>query len=204
MKLYDLVNSGNCHKVRLLLGFLDLPYEKIPVDTAKGEQRTPEFLAINPMGHVPVLAVDGKYIWESTPIMVYIARNFGRDYWLPLETNALTEITKWLAVALCEVRTGLAKTRSITQGRRQGNLDETRELGAVALRALESRLKDNDWLALDHPTLADLACYPHVALAPEGGIRLDGYPGVVRWIDRIQNLPGYVGMPGLPYRPVRA
>jgi len=204
MKLYDLVNSGNCHKVRLLLAFLKLPYEKIPVDTAKGEQRTPEFLAINPMGHVPVLEVDGKHLWESMPIMVYIARTYGGDYWLPLETGPLTEIMKWMAVSLCEVRTGLAKTRSITQGRRQGNRDETRELGAVALRTLESRLKNNDWLAMDHPTIADLACYPHVALAPEGGIRLDGHPGVVRWIERIQKLPGYVGMPGLPYRPAHA
>lgn len=198
LKLYDLVNSGNCHKVRLLLSFLNVPYEKIPVDTAKGEHRTPSFLAINPVAHVPVLEVDGQHIWESAAILVYIARTYGGDSWLPLETNALVEINKWMAVGLCEVRTGLARTRSITQGRRKGDFAETRALGAVALRTLESRLHDNSWLALDRPTIADLMCYPHTALATEGGISLDDHPGVLRWIERIENLPGYVGMPGLP------
>jgi glutathione S-transferase len=111
----------------------------------------------------------------------------------------MADVMKWVSLGLCEVRTGLARTRSITQGRRQGNLDETRALGDVALRVLESRLKDHDWLALDRPTIGDLVCYPHTALAPEGGISLDRHPGVLRWINRIETLPGYVGMPGLPH-----
>ena len=145
-----------------------------------------------------VFEVDGRHIWESQAILVYLARKYGGETWLPLELDAHVEVAKWLAVGLCEVRTGLAKTRSITQGRRKGDTTETRFFGAAALRTLESQLHNHDWLAANHPTIADLMCYPHTALATEGGISLDKHPGVLRWIERIENMPGYVGMPGLP------
>ena len=94
LKLYDLVNSGNCHKVRLLLSFLQIAYEKIPVDTPTGEHQTPDFMRMNPIAHVPVLEVDGRHIWESQAILVYLARKYGGETWLPLELDAHVEVAK--------------------------------------------------------------------------------------------------------------
>jgi glutathione S-transferase len=68
-------------------------------------------------------------------------------------------------------------------------------MGTVALKVCEGRLANNDWLAEKMPTIADIACYPYIALTPEAGLTLDDYPGIERWIRRIQSLPGYVELP---------
>ncbi len=62
---------------------------------------------------------------------------------------------------------------------------------------LERQLATNDWLAGSQPTIADIACYPYVALAPEGGVALAEFPAVLAWMQRIRELPGYVAMPGI-------
>ncbi len=58
-------------------------------------------------------------------------------------------------------------------------------------------LYNNDWLACGHLTVADIAVYPYIALAPEGQIDLEPFPAVIAWMRRIQALPGYIGMPGM-------
>src|SRR5664279_4834726 len=73
-KLYSMRRSGNCYKVRLALAQLDIAHELIEIDILQGETRTPEFLAMNPSGHVPLLEVTpGRYIAESNAILWYIA-----------------------------------------------------------------------------------------------------------------------------------
>jgi glutathione S-transferase len=62
---------------------------------------------------------------------------------------------------------------------------------------VDQHLSQRQWLELDHPTIADIACFPYIALAGDGKISLDDYPNVVKWIDRIKQLPKYIGMPGL-------
>ena len=72
--LYSMRRSGNCYKVRLALAQLDIPHELVEIDILKGETRTPEFLAMNPSGHVPLLEVaPGRYLAESNAILWYIA-----------------------------------------------------------------------------------------------------------------------------------
>src|SRR5262249_27202607 len=146
-------------------------------------------------GLVPMLIVDGKAIWESTAILVYIARRFGGEDWLPNDADGMAEVMKWLAVAQNEVLYGLALARAHRGGRYpewrgEARLIDLQNLGVIALKAMEHRLKDENWLALDRPTIGDLACFPYVALCPEGGISLRPYPGIRSWIDRIKDSPG--------------
>lgn len=82
LKLYDLHRSGNCYKARLLLSFLRLEYEKISVNANAAENRTPEFLQLNPRGQLPVLEDDGQVLWDSTAILVYLAAKYGEGQWL--------------------------------------------------------------------------------------------------------------------------
>ncbi len=197
MKLYDRDISGNAYKARLLLALLNLPYERITVDLPGGENRKPEFLRLNPRGQIPVLEDGGRVFWDSTAILVYLARRYGGENWLPSDPAQMAEVMQWLALAQNEILYGLARARAINLFKRPWNLEEAQAAGRRALDVLQERLNGHDWLALERPTIADVACYPYAALAPEGGVSLDAYPAVRGWISRVRNLPGYVGMPGL-------
>lgn len=197
MKLYDFELSGNAYRIRLMLALLGLDYEPVPLKLMQGEQREPAFLKLNPRGQVPTLDDDGTVVWDSLAILVYLARKYGGEKWLPLDAAGMAEVMQWLAVMENEVLYGLARARVICKFKRPGNLEEVQLLGRKALDVLEQRLAAHPWLALDRVTIADIGCFPYVALAPEGEIPLDNYPGVRKWIERIKALPGFVGMPGI-------
>ena len=200
LKLYDLHRSGNCYKVRLLLSFFRLEYEKVSVNANAGENRTPEFFKLNPRGQLPVLEDDGQVLWDSTAILVYLAAKYGEEHWLPREPYMLACVMQWLALEQNEGRYGLARARAIALGNstpfaQLGNIDECRALADTALNVLESRLKSSSWLVGAQITIADVACYPYVALAPEGDIDVGPYPAVGRWQARIEAMPNYVPLP---------
>jgi len=197
MKLYDFELSGNAYKVRLLISLLGLNCERATVDLRQGEQRQPAFLKLNPRGQVPTLDDGGTVIWDSLAILVYLARKYGGEKWLPLAAEPMAEVMQWLAVMENEMLFGLARARVFVKFKRPGNLDEAKELGRKGLDVLEQRLAAHPWLALDRLTIADIACFPYVALAPEGDVPLDGHAAVRGWIDRIKALPGFIGMPGI-------
>jgi glutathione S-transferase len=136
-------------------------------------------------------------VWDSLAILVYLARKYGGEKWLPVDAEGMAEVMQWLAVMENEVLYGLARARVICKFKRPGNLEEAQLLGRKGLDVLEQRLAARPWLALDRVTIADIGCFPYVALAPEGEMALDNYPGVRKWIERIKALPGFVGMPGI-------
>lgn len=195
MKLYDAERSGNCHKIRLLLSLTGTPYERIAVDLAVGEQRTAAYRQLNPRGQVPVLDDGGTVIWDSTAILVYLARRLGREDLLPLDAPGMAAIMQWLALAQNEILYGLARARAVLRFGRVADLAEAQAAGRAALAVLEERLAVHPWLALDRLTLADIACYPYAALAPEGDIGLEPYPAVSAWMERIAALPGHAPLP---------
>ena len=197
MKLYDFELSGNAYRIRLMLALLGLNYEPVPLKLMQGEQREPAFLKLNPRGQVPTLDDDGTVVWDSLAILVYLARKYGGEKWLPVDAEGMAEVMQWLAVMENEVLYGLARARVICKFKRPGNLEEAQLLGRKGLDVLEQRLAARPWLALDRVTIADIGCFPYVALAPEGDIPLDNYRGVRDWIERIKALPGFVGMPGI-------
>ncbi len=176
MKLYDLELSGNSYRVRLLLSLLGLKHELVTVNLMKGEHREPWFLKLNPRGQVPTLEDDGTVVWDSMAILVYLARKYGGEKWLPVDAKEMAEVMQWLAVMENETLYGLGKARLICKFKFPGNLEDAQLLGRKGLDVLEQRLAAHQWLALDHLTIADIGCFPYVALASEGEIRLDAYP----------------------------
>nr|WP_316630058.1 glutathione S-transferase N-terminal domain-containing protein [uncultured Brevundimonas sp.] len=101
--LYDFHLSGNAHKARNLLALIGVDYELRPVDLVAGEQRQPDFLKLNPFGHVPVLVDGDVAIRDSSAILVYLGRKYGRGYWLPVDAEGEARVQEWLAVATNEV-----------------------------------------------------------------------------------------------------
>jgi glutathione S-transferase len=197
MKLYDFELSGNSYRVRLLLSLMGVKHELAPLNLMQGEQREPWFLALNPRGQVPTLDDDGTVVWDSMAILVYLARKYGGEKWLPLDAKGMAEVMQWLAVMENEILFGLATARIICKFKRPGNLEEAQARGRKALDVLERRLAGHPWLALDRVTIADVGCFPYVALAPEGEIALDAHPAVRAWLERVKSLDGFVGMPGI-------
>ena len=195
MKLYLSQISGNSHKVRILLALLNVAYDKVVLDLSKHEHKNPEFLKINPRGEVPVLEDDGAVIWDSGACLVYIARKHGGERWLPIAPATMAEVMQWLALAASEIQFGLQYARrGVLQGRwTAGTLEQGHAIGRIALSVIEQRLQKNDWLALDHPTIADVACFPYAETAPEAKIALDTYPNTVKWLERCKALPGWPG-----------
>ncbi|WP_445366667.1 glutathione S-transferase family protein [Methylomonas sp. BW4-1] len=195
--LYDMPLSGNCHKVRLLLSLLELPYQIQAVDLRGGEQRSPDYLQRNPFGQVPVLDDDGLIIRDSQAILVYLAKRYGGETWWPDDAYPLAQIASWLSTAANEVANGPAKLRVHLKF---GSPIDTAVAGQTAdkvLGIIDRHLQSRDWLVGDSISIADIAVYPYLALAPEGGIVIGAYANIVAWFQRIRAVPGYVTMPGM-------
>lgn len=197
LKLYEFAISGNAHKIRLMLSLLGLEYESIIVNGFKKQHKSAEFLAMNPFGQVPVLSDGDITLRDSNAILVYLARQYGDDHWLPNEPAELAQVIEWLATSANELAWGPSRLRVHYKLGREINVEESEQITANLLGILETRLMHHDWLALDHITIADIAIYPYIALAPEGKVDLSEYPAIIAWLRRIQNLPGYVGMAGM-------
>jgi glutathione S-transferase len=195
--LYDLELSGNCYKVRLLSALLGVPLEIAPVDFLAGAHKKSPLIELNPFGEIPVF-VDGEVVLrDSQAILVYIARKWGGEAWLPTDAASLATVTQWLMVAENEIARGPNDARLHDKFGVALDVGAAREKSAHILGILERQLADRDWLALSRPTVADIACMPYVALSHEGGVRLDPYPRVRAWVQRMKALPGFVGMPAI-------
>jgi glutathione S-transferase len=201
IKLYDTELSANAHKCRMLMSMLGIDYERVDVKLAKGEHKTPEFLAMNPRGQVPVLTDGDVCLYDSGAILVYLAMKYGDENWLPRDPAGMAEVVAWLCFAANEINNGVTVARFAKLTNNLAiDLETAQRRGGASLKVLDAVLADREWLALGRPTIADIACYPYIALAPEGEVRLDGRDNVIAWIHRVEALPGWVPMTGLPYK----
>ena len=189
--------SGHTQRVENFLTMLGLPYRLVEAPAAV--RGTPEFRALNPLGQIPVLQ-DGELILsDSNAILVYLARRYAPgSHWLPDEAVAAAWVQRWLSIAAGEIKFGPAAARVITLWRSAGDLAAAHAIAANLLRFMEGHLADRRFLAADHPTIADVSCYPYIAHAPEGRISLADHPNVRAWIARIEALPGFKPLPVSP------
>ena len=207
IELYEHPESGNSHKARLLLSFLDLPYQSINVDLFEQEHRREPFLSLNPRAEVPVLREDEIVLRDSMAILIYLAkRHDPARRWLPEGFAEEGAVHEWLAFAASWIQYGVFTARAaVSFGMMANGLPfdfptdprEGQARGRRSLEIMQARLGEREWLAAGHATIADVACFPYIALAPMGDVALDPYPGVVAWIERFQKLPGFLDMPGL-------
>lgn len=198
MKLYDFELSGNCHKIRMMLSMLGLDYERVDIDLRHRDQFDSDFVALNPLHKVPVLEDGDTLVRDSAAILIYLSRAHGKAEWYPDNPRDMADIQQWLSFSVNEVFNGLALVRANVIFKRGMDQDALTKAAGEALDMLEHRLTDHEWLSLERFTIADLACYPYTALSHEGGMDLAGWPAVQAWCRRVETLPGYVSMRGLP------
>ena len=187
--------TGNCYKVQLLLALLDVPHRWVEVDSTAGATRTPDFLAINPNGRVPVLELDdGRLLPESNAILCYLAD--GTPF-LPTERFERAQVLQWLFFEQYSHEPYIAVARFICgwlpdDHPRRAELPRLRERGHDALAVMERHLAARAWFVGDRCTVADLALYAYTHDAARGGIFLDAYPAVRGWLERVERLPRFV------------
>ena len=178
--LYSMRRSGNCYKVRLALAQLDIPHELIEIDILKGETRTPEFLAMNPSGHVPLLEVaPGRYIAESNAILWYIA---GHTPLVPDDRTERAEMLQWMFFEQHSLEPNLGAAYfwlTLVKGGRdlqRHALEDWMEEGYRALGVMEKHLGSHEFFAADRYTIADIALYAYTHLARPVRLRPRGLP----------------------------
>ncbi|MBD9442689.1 glutathione S-transferase family protein [Pseudomonas sp. PDM04] len=192
--LYRHPLSGHSHRVELMLSLLGLPTELIDVDLMKGAHKTPEFLALNRFGQVPVIDDDGVVLADSNAILIYLAEKYDNDQWLPSDPLARAKVQRWLSVAAGQINSGPAAARLITVFGAGYNAEDVIGRSHGLLKVMEEELGQSQFLAGDQPTIADVAAYTYVAHAPEGNVSLSDYPNVRAWLARVEALPRFVGM----------
>lgn len=198
IKLYGHELSGNSYKVKLLLSLLGIEHEWIKVDLLKGEHKASEFQSLNPFGQVPVLVDGDTIIKDAQAILVYLARCYGGEQWLPLDAVSLSQVVRWLSTTAGEVRQGPESARLYYLFNATSiNIDRANQKAEFILTQLNQHLRGRQWLEFERTTIADIAVFPYVALAPDGKIALDSYPHILAWIERVKTLPGFIGMQGI-------
>jgi glutathione S-transferase len=195
IKLYDMDRSGHAHRVRLFLSFLEQPYESIKVDLVAGEHRSPEFLAMNPLGQIPVLVDDDVVIADSTAALVYLAYKFDDGTWLPRDAVGAAKVQRWLSAASGLLYSGPVTARVGVVFKRDIDMDAAIANARRLFRWMQQELETNTWLAADHATIADIAMYSYIRVADEGNLDVSEYPAIERWLSDVQSLSGFVAMP---------
>ncbi|WP_397448035.1 glutathione S-transferase family protein [Pseudomonas sp. NA-150] len=195
IKLYRHLLSGHCHRVQLLLNMLGLEHEMVEVDLGAGEHKQAPFIKLNTFSQVPVMDDNGVVIADSNAILVYLAKRYGGQQWLPEDPEAGAQVQRWLSAAAGPVAYGLCRARLVTVFGAPFTPEEVIEHSHVFLKVLEQELAHRPFLVGQTATLADLANYAYVAHSPEGNVSLEAYPNVRAWLKRIEALPGFVAMP---------
>jgi glutathione S-transferase len=194
IRLHGIPLSGHTHKVELFLRLLGLDYEY--VEAPQDVRSTEAFGRLNPLRQIPVLE-DGELVLpDSNAILVYLAGRYDPDGpWRPTEPVRAAEVQRWLSVSAGEIKFGPAAARVIQLFARPGDLAGAQAIAHGLFAVMDQHLADRTWLVGDTVTLADIACYPYLACAAEGGIALDPHPAIGAWIARVEALPGLTPMP---------
>lgn len=192
--LHGMALSGHTHRVALMLNALGLRYAF--VDSPKEVRASPTFLARNPLGQIPVLQDGDLTLADSNAILVYLARRYAPEGpWLPQDPVAAASVQRWLSIAAGEVMHGPAVARMIALFGLPDDPARAERIATRVLTFMDGHLAGRVFLAADHITIADLACYSYVAHAPDGGVTLAPYPNVRDWLARVEAQPWFQPMP---------
>lgn len=198
LTLYSMQRSGNSYKVRLAMSQLCIDYRLVEIDVLRGETRTPEFLAMNPNGHVPVLEVaPGRHLAESAAILWYLA---GGTELEPDDRYWRGEMLQWMFFEQHSLEPYLGAAHFwlvlIKGGRdlQKHALEEWFERGYQALRVMERHLENHEFFAAGRYTIADIALYGYTHVANECGYDLTSFPAVRAWLKRVALQPRHIPM----------
>jgi glutathione S-transferase len=176
------------------MALMNVPFEETTVDLAGGAHKRPEFLARNVFGQVPVIEDGAVTVADSNAILVYLSTKYDEvRSWLPVDPSVQAAVQRWLSVAAGPLAHGPAAARLSNVFGAPRNPAHA-EIAKGLFATMERHLEGREWLAANHPTIADVAMYTYSAHAPEGDVSLEEYPQLRAWLRRVEGLPGFVAM----------
>jgi len=203
IRVHSTKASINGYKVRLLLAFLELPYELVELDMYAGEHKREPFLTLNPFGQMPALTDGAFTIADSHACLVYLARKYDESgRWLPSDAESEAKVAEWLSKSANEVHQGPWMKRAKIRRPDAIKLSDA-EIDARCdhiLRLMEAHLSNREWLALAWPTIADVSCFGPISMLKVSGYDTDKWPSVTRWLGAIRALPRAHDIDGAPFR----
>jgi glutathione S-transferase len=197
LRIYGDSRSGNCYKLKLLCAELGMDFDWQEVDILAGDTRTPEFLAMNPNGKIPLLVLpDGRCLAESNAILCFLAD--GSEYFRG-DAFARAAVLQWLFFEQYSHEPYIATSRFIIQylgspPDRQTELEQKKQGGYKALGVLEQQLEKSDYLTGNELSIADVALFAYTHVAAEGDFDLGNFPAIGAWIERIRMRPNFLAM----------
>jgi glutathione S-transferase len=197
IRVWGMSSSGNCHKVKLILNYLNIAHEWIETDTRHKATQTEEFRQMNSNARVPLLQLeDGNYLPESNAILFYLAQ--GSSFW-PTGKLAQAHVLQWMFFEQYDHEPRLAVNRAIqsifnAMAERRAEYDANLPKGYKALAVMESHLQQFEWFGATSASIADIALYAYTHVADEGGFSLADYPGIRRWLGGMETLPRHSRM----------
>ena len=203
--LYCFAQSGNAYKPALALALAGADWAPRFVDFFNGETRTPEYRTVNVMGEVPVLEHDGQRLSQSGVILDYLADSLGK--FGPADEAERREILRWLLWDNHKLTSYTATyrfLRTFTSNADPAVLEVFRKRAETAWGVLDAHLAGRRYVVDDRLTIADLSLCGYLFFADEIGVDWVAYPGIQRWLERIQSEPRwahpYKLMPGHPLK----
>lgn len=195
MKIYSFPYSLPSYRTRLAASLLSFNIEDQIIDLSKNEQKSPEFLAINPLGKVPVMTDDHLIVTDSMAILRYLARKSQTEHWYP-ESDIATaaKIDSLLSLVSNELYEGIEKARLITAFKMlpEELLPQCETITHDALQILNTQLEGNVFLVNDTPTIADIAVASTLLFIDESSFSLDNYKNIQNWLNNIKSLAGFI------------
>lgn len=197
--LYRNPKSGHCHRVELMMAFLDVPYETIDLDMANGAHKAPDYLKISPFGQVPAIDDNGVTLADSNAIVTYLADRYADDAsWVGHSPEEKAHVQRWLSVAAGEIASGPCAARLVTLFGAKLDHDAAIAKAHALFKVMETELDGKSFLVSNRLTMADVAGYSYIAHAPEGGVSLEDYPNIRDWLANIESQLRFVGMAKSP------
>jgi glutathione S-transferase len=195
--LHQMHISGNCYKVRLAARQLGMALTLKDYGLHDGSTRTPDYLAKNPNGRVPLLELDdGRFLPESGAILWYLAEG---TKLVPDDRWGRAEALQWMFFEqyshepyIAVARFWLAYAPKAALDQKRHLIGEWHEKGNAALGVMQTHLARRDWFAGSRYSIADIALYGYTHVASEGGFDLSRFPAVEAWLARVASEPGHI------------
>lgn len=198
---YDLFE--NCYRVRLVASCAEVALELINVDAFPGaEEKSPEYLKLNPLGRLPILEDEGLVLRNLSAILMYVAERDINKRFIPDDARGRARMMDWLGFA-CDDLAVAVQARAVALLDAAGDVAELRAQARALFRILDDHmtrqsLRGDNFVAGDVPSLADLALFPAFALSRDFNLDHDEFPALRLWARRVRLLPGFITMPGIP------
>lgn len=194
-QLYACLGSGNCLKPWLVMNQLGLPFDLHLVDVLKGEQKTPKYLAINPLGVVPYLVTDtGQGIGESNAMLWYLAEDSDL---MPGSKSERAEALQWMFFEQSKLEPFISPARFFTtilpheRAARATDIENWTSAAKPGLARLDNHLSDRQFMLASGYSIADIALFGYVHVLEEAGLSLQDYPSIANWIDAVSQTDGF-------------